>query len=190
MTRAKRSCMVLRAGMVMPVLALALILPAAAQEKKKPDRVCPTGRVQLVKFKTVKGSTLPAAIEKPLSRTAGDAERGLEIAVDTSRGDCLACHHIAKVLLKAEQDDAASVEKYGRHGEVGAPLNGVAGRFSEAELRLIVAEPQKAFPDADIAMPAYHAIKDQKDVHPHCKGRPMLSAQEVEDVVAFLQTLK
>lgn len=175
------------------VLGAALVLSAltAAQAQgKKGEGPCTGRRVPVAKFKTKKGATLPAAIPRPLTRKAGDADSGLETMVDPRKGRCIACHQVARILAMADEGDADAVAKYGDHGEVGTPLNGVGGRFSEGELRLIVVDPRQAFPDTHRSMPAYHRIKDLNDVHPDCKRRPILSAQEVEDVVAFLKTLK
>ncbi len=170
--------------------AAGALLPLHADAQQKKARLCPPGRVGVVIFKTQKTTGLRPAIEKPLSKKAGDAERGLEAIADTGRGGCLSCHQIAKILPKADESDPEQAKKYGQHGEIGSPLNSVGGRFTAGELRLIVADPQQAFPDADIAMPAYHRVADTVGVHPSCKGRPILSAQEVEDVIAFLKTLK
>jgi sulfur-oxidizing protein SoxX len=169
---------------------LALSASAAAQAQGKGESLCPGRRIPVAKFKTEKGATLPAAIPRPLTGKTGDADRGMEIMVDPRKGRCIACHRVARILALANDGDANAVAKYGNHGEVGTPLNGIGGRFTEAELRLIVVDPRQAFPDTRRSMPSYHRIKDLNDVHPDCKRRPILSAQEVEDVVAFLKTLK
>ncbi len=184
------------------VVASALLLGLASEtfaeheNKKKVRKVraasaCSAGSSSSVaRFKIEKGEALPASIPKALTKKPGNAERGLEAAVNPGKGNCLACHHIAKVLAKADESDPESVKLYGNHGEVGPPLNGVGARFSKAELRMIVVDPKKAFPDADTVMPAYHARTASKDVKRACRGRVMLSAQSVEDIVTFLEELK
>jgi len=168
----------------------------AEHEKKKVRKVrssaaCSAGAsATLARYKVEKGEALPAAIPKPLTKKTGDATRGLEVAINPGKGNCLACHHIAKVLAKAEEVEPKSVKLYGSHGEVGPPLNGVGARYSKSELRMIVVDPRKAFPDADTVMPAYHARAVNKDVTRACRGRVMLSAQSVEDIVTFLEELK
>jgi sulfur-oxidizing protein SoxX len=169
----------------------------ADHEKKKKVRkvrssaACSAGAsASLARYKIEKGEALPAAIPKPLTKKSGNAERGLETAVNPGKGNCLVCHHIAKVLAKADKSDEKRVKLYGNHGEVGPPLNGVGARYSKAELRMIVVDPRKAFPDADTVMPAYHARATNKDVTRACRGRAMLSAQSVEDIVTFLEELK
>lgn len=180
----------------MPVFAVALAIatgifvPSYAAAQEKLERFCPEDQLAVVKFKTEKSERPPAEIREPLSTVAGDAERGLEIAADSSRGDCLACHPVAEILQKTTGSDPELKKKYGAHGNIGTSLDGIGSRFTEAQLRLIVADPKQAFPDIDIAMPAYHRVDELTGVHPHCKERPILTAQEVEDVVVFLKTLQ
>ncbi len=180
-------------GMLWASAAAFMVVSGAAdaqQQTPERARLCETGRVQLAKPEIGEGATLPVAINKRLSKKRGNAVRGLDIAADPAVGDCLACHRISKVLGKVDEAKADSARKHGKHGTLGPSLDGVGGRFSEGELRLIVVDPARAFPEADTTMPAYHSVKDLNDVHPDCKGRPILSAQQVEDVVAFLRTLK
>jgi len=181
------------------VLACALIAGgfanALAQQKKRARKTrnlsCSAGATTLLaRYKVGKGEALPAAIAKPLTRKPGDAQRGFEAAADPGKGNCLACHHIAKLLAKADESDSESVKTYGDHGEIGPPLNGVGGRYSQGELRIIIVDPKRAFPDADTIMPAYHSRKGLKNVAAGCRNRVMLSAQTVEDIVAFLEELK
>jgi len=182
-------------GAMACALVAGSVADAFAQQRKRIKKVrgprCSTGATTaLARYKTEPGEALRAAIPKALTRKLGDAEKGLEAAADPGRGNCLTCHHIAKVLAKADKDDPKSVKTYGNHGEVGPPLNGVGGRYSQGELRMIIVDPKKAFPDADTIMPAYHAREGLKDVVPRCRNRVMLSAQTVEDIVAFLEELK
>ena len=74
------------------------------------------------------------------------------------------------------------------HGEVAPLLDGVAGRWSEAELRGIVANAKMTFEDT--MMPAFYI--DSGYVRPldDFAGKSILTAQQVEDVVAYLMTLK
>jgi sulfur-oxidizing protein SoxX len=174
---------------------LSALADAPAQELKKIRKakrvLCSAGSsTVLARYKTDKAEALPFAIPKPLTRKPGDPERGLEAVVNPGKGNCLACHHIAKVLAKVEEDDTESMKKYGNHGEIGPPLNGVGARYTQAELRMIIVDPKKAFPDADTIMPAYHARPANKDISRACRGRVALSAQAVEDIVAFLEELK
>jgi sulfur-oxidizing protein SoxX len=73
-------------------------------------------------------------------------------------------------------------------GEVGPPLAGVGARLSPGQIRLRVVDPTRVNPAA--AMPAYHRAEGLVNVDPRWHGRPVLSAREIEDVVAYLATLK
>jgi sulfur-oxidizing protein SoxX len=92
-------------------------------------------------------------------------------------GNCLSCHEIG--ALRAEEF----------HGDVGPSLDGVAGRWDVATLRMIVVNAKKAFGEETI-MPAFYRIDGLNRVRPEFVGKPILTAQQVEDVVAFLATLK
>lgn len=118
----------------------------------------------------VGGNAIPA----PLADAPGDAARGQAIAVDRARGNCLACH--ALPVPEPLQ------------GNVGPDLGGVASRLSEGELRLRVVDPKIV--NAETAMPAYYRVDGLFRVRQDMAGRPILAAQEIEDVVAYLRTLK
>lgn len=114
-------------------------------------------------------------IPKALTAEAGSADRGREIAVNRKLGNCLACHVVTKL----------SDQPY--HGEIGPPLDGAATRWSEAQLRLIVVNSKKVFEGT--IMPGFHTTAGLNRVADKFAGKTILSAQDVEDVVAFLMTL-
>ena len=116
------------------------------------------------------------AVAKSLTGVAGDPVKGKDWFTGRKLGNCLACH---------ENSDAKN-ESF--HGEVGPILDGVADRWSEAELRGIVANAKMTF-DGTI-MPAFY--KDSGYTRPLEKfdGKTILNAQQVEDIVAYLLTLK
>ncbi|MDU6240214.1 MAG: sulfur oxidation c-type cytochrome SoxX, partial [Bradyrhizobium sp.] len=91
-------------------------------------------------------------------------------------GNCLACHQVS--ALKSEEF----------HGEFGPSLDGVATRYNTAQLRLIVADPKRIF--TDTVMPAFYKNDGLNRVRPEFVGKSVLTAAQVEDVVAFLETLK
>ncbi|TYO91593.1 sulfur oxidation c-type cytochrome SoxX [Oceanicella actignis] len=117
-----------------------------------------------------------SAVPQRLTDAPGDPARGRAVFIDRKLGNCLACH--------ANSDMAD--EPF--HGEIGPPLDGVADRWSEAELRGILVNSKKAFEGT--IMPAFY--KDSGFNRPLRKfaGKPILTAQQVEDVVAYLLTLK
>ena len=114
-------------------------------------------------------------IHEPLTAARGDPARGRRVAIDPARGNCLICHTVPD----------APQERF--QGDIGPPLAGVGARVPEARLRLRVVDGTRIAPDT--VMPAYHRVDGLQRVAPEWKGRPVLDAAEVEDVVAWLLTL-
>ena len=114
------------------------------------------------------------AIVKPLTAQAGDPVRGAEVMVDRELGNCLACHAVG---VDAEF-----------FGTTGPPLVGVGARLTAAQLRLRVVDSKRINPAT--MMPAYFRSKGLQRVLPEFAGTTILSAQQVEDVVAFLAAQK
>jgi len=116
------------------------------------------------------------SIDQSLCGLTGDAERGKAIATDSNQGNCVACH-----LMPVK-----GVEAY---GTIGSPLMGLGARYSEGFLRLRVVDTKQINPLS--IMPGFY--RDPKLLHRPAKayrGRTFLTAQQVEDVVAYLVTLK
>lgn len=116
------------------------------------------------------------AVAMSLTGVAGDPASGREVFANRKQGNCLACH------MNSEMSEQSF------HGEVGPPLDGVAGRWSEAELRGIVANSKKTFEGT--IMPAFYIDGGYKRPLEKFEGKSILTAQQVEDVVAYLMTLK
>lgn len=175
----------------------AAVLDAKPAPKANKER-CRDGETsEVVAYKTSKGPQLAKAINESLTGKPGDPDKGLQWMAHRRLGNCLACHETTKVLSRAEKTPnievtnlagQSSSQPLGNHGEVGPSLDGVASRYSEGELRMLVVDPKAAFPDT--IMPAFHKNTGFTRVHPDCQGLTILSAQQVEDVVAFLNTLK
>lgn len=115
------------------------------------------------------------AIEAPLDGMRGDRARGEVVVRNRETANCLICHSIP-----------AAAERF--MGEIGPPLAGVGGRLSPGQIRLRVVDPTLWNPQA--IMPAYHRTEGLLRVDPRYRGRPVLTAQEVEDVVAYLSALE
>jgi L-cysteine S-thiosulfotransferase len=118
-----------------------------------------------------------AAIRAPLTSKPGNPKEGAKVVSERTLGNCLSCHEI----------DALRGEEF--HGDVGPPLNGVAERWDTAALRMIVVNPKTMFGEETV-MPAFYRVDGLNRVRPEFVGKPILTAQQVEDVVAFLATLK
>lgn len=116
------------------------------------------------------------AIKASLTGKAGDAASGKKLAVNRKKGNCLACHAISD--LKDQPF----------HGDVGPSLDGVADRYSEGEIRLRIVNPKTA--NQDTIMPAFYKADGLHRNLKKFKGKTVLKAQEVEDIVAYLMTMK
>lgn len=117
----------------------------------------------------VVGDEIPAS----LTGMPGDPVRGREIAAGRE-GNCLACHHMP---IPEEQF----------HGDVGPDLAGVGDRLTPGAIRLRLVDPKRVN-DATI-MPAFHVVDGLERVAPYYRGRPALTAQQIEDLVAYLAGL-
>lgn len=116
------------------------------------------------------------AVAESLSGAPGDAASGAKVFANRKQGNCLACHQ------NGDMPDALF------QGEIGPSLDDVGNRWEEAELRGIVANAKKVFEGT--IMPGFY--RGEGYVRPLEKfaGKPILTAQQVEDVVAYLMTLK
>jgi sulfur-oxidizing protein SoxX len=114
-------------------------------------------------------------IPEPLATTTGDAARGRALVIARASANCVLCH--------AVPDDAVRFA-----GNVGPPLAGVATRFTTAQLRLRVVDILRVNPDS--VMPGYYKVAGLDRVADSYTGKPILTAVEVEDVVAWLGTLR
>ena len=125
---------------------------------------------QPVDYRVVNG-----AIPTPLTDQPGDPERGRRIVLGREGGDCTICH-------------AMPLPQRQFHGSVGPPLDGIGSRSTAAQLRLRLVDPKAINPET--VMPAYYKMEGLHRVHERYRGKPVLTAQQVEDVVAYLLTLK
>jgi L-cysteine S-thiosulfotransferase len=106
----------------------------------------------------------------------GDPVRGRAIAADSHAGNCLTCHRMP-------------IPEESFHGTLGPPLTQVGARYSEGQLRMRVVDEQSVNPST--IMPGFY--RDPRllnRVAEDYRGKTFLSAQQVEDVVAYLATLK
>lgn len=114
-------------------------------------------------------------IPAPLSATPGDPARGRAIVADRTRGLCLLCH-------------AGPFPEERFQGNLAPDLAGAGSRWSAAQLRLRLVDGKRLNPDS--IMPSYYRTDGLHRVGPAFRNRTILSAQEIEDVIDFLLTLR
>ena len=117
------------------------------------------------------GDTIPA----PLTAQPGDAQRGRAIVASRQQGLCLLCH-------------AAPIAEERFQGNLAPPLAGAGSRWSAAQLRARIVDARRLNPAT--TMPPFHATEGLQRVGTAWQGKPVLDAQQVEDVVAWLLTLR
>ncbi len=115
------------------------------------------------------------ALPQSLTGAKGDATRGRAIVASRQVGLCLLCH-----------SGPFPEERF--QGNLAPDLTGAGTRWSEGQLRLRIVDSSRLNPAT--IMPAYHVTNGLARVAPAWRGKPVLSAQQIEDVVAFLMTLK
>ena len=115
-------------------------------------------------------------VELALTGVAGDAASGRKLFMNRKKGNCLACHVNSEM---AEQTF---------HGEVGPELDGVANRWGTAELRGILVNSKNMFEGT--IMPAFYKDSGYNRILKKFDGKTILSAQEVEDLLAYVMTLR
>ncbi len=125
-----------------------------------------------VAYEIVDDEAIPAS----LTGASGDPDKGRETFINRKLGNCLGCHAVTE--LEAEPF----------HGEVGPPLDGVADIYGEGELRLRVVNPKIVNPDT--IMPGFYMTDGLHRVAEKFQGKTILTAEQVEDIVAYLMTLK
>lgn len=114
-------------------------------------------------------------IPQPLAGLRGDVQRGRAIVASRQAGLCLLCH-------------AAPIPEERFQGDLAPSLAGAGARYSEAQLRLRVVDPRRVNPAS--FMPAFHSPGNPSRVGQAWAGKPILDAQQVEDVVAWLASLR
>ena len=114
-------------------------------------------------------------VQMALTDVAGDAANGKKVFLNRKLGNCLACH------VNSDTSDHTF------HGEVGPPLDGVADRWNAAELRGILVNSKMTFEGT--IMPSFYRLENGVRPLKNFEGKTILSAQQVEDVLAYLSTL-
>jgi L-cysteine S-thiosulfotransferase len=133
---------------------------------------CAVGRTEeALRPYRIDGDAIPAS----LTGATGDPARGKAIVLNRQIGLCLLCH-----------SGPFPEERF--QGNMAPDLKGAGSRWSEGALRLRLVDARKLNPDT--IMPPYYVVDGMKRVAPAFRGKPILTAEQIEDVVAFLATLK
>lgn len=139
------------------------VIGSAGEQGTLPDDYC-------------RWETADYAIAQPLCGLAGDSTRGMAIVSSSHLGNCLACHQLP-------------VEGIEAYGTIGPPLAGIAARLDAAQIRLRVVDTRHVNPMS--IMPGFY--RDPRLIHRPAReyiGKTFLTAQQVEDVIAYLVTLR
>ncbi|MCL4745293.1 MAG: sulfur oxidation c-type cytochrome SoxX [Burkholderiaceae bacterium] len=115
------------------------------------------------------------SIPQPLSELSPDPVRGRAIVADRQSGMCLLCH-------------SGPFPEERSQGDLAPSLDGAGARWSAGQLRLRIVDSRRIV--ADSLMPSYYRNDGLARVAPSWAGKPVLDAAQVEDVVAFLATLR
>ncbi len=115
------------------------------------------------------------AIPEPLAARPGDAARGRAIVANRSVGLCLLCH-------------SGPIPEERFQGTLAPSLAGAGARWSVSQLRLRIVDGARLNPDT--IMPPYYRTTGLHRVARAFEGKTILTAEQIEDVVAYLATLK
>ena len=114
------------------------------------------------------------AIPLSLTSVSGNPESGRKIVI-SREGNCLACHKIPNIVDKFQ-------------GNIGPSLAGVGNRYTMGELRLRLVDPYVI--NSKSLMPAFYKNQNLIRVDKKYTGKSILTAQQIEDVISWLATLK
>ena len=117
------------------------------------------------------GDAIPAS----LTGAPGDPVRGKAVVTSRQTGLCLLCH-------------SAPLPEEKFQGTIGPDLKGAGSRYTAGQLRLRIVDSSRINPDT--IMPAYYRLDGLERVAPAFRGKTVLTAQQIEDVIAFIMTLR
>ena len=116
-------------------------------------------------------------VKASLTGAPGDAAEGKKWFANRKLGNCLACH-INKDLASQPF-----------HGEIGPPMDGAGSRYSAEQLRGILVDSKAVFGNETI-MPGFYRVDPGARTAKKFKGKTILSGQQIEDIIAYVMTLK
>ncbi|MAP93668.1 MAG: sulfur oxidation c-type cytochrome SoxX [Ponticaulis sp.] len=115
------------------------------------------------------------ALPEPLIDIEGEAKEGEQIFDSRDAGHCVLCHQINGLDVEFQ-------------GDVGPELTGVGARLTPGQIRLRIVDYQRVQPG--VTMPSYYRIHDLNQVGEEFEGQPVLTAEQIEHLVAFLSDQK
>ena len=115
------------------------------------------------------------AIPESLTGAAGDPARGRAVVANRQVGLCLLCH-----------SGPFPEERF--QGDLAPSLAGAGSRSTEGQLRLRIVDASRLNPAT--IMPSYYRVEGLARVAANFRGKPVLTAEQIEDVVAYLATLR
>jgi sulfur-oxidizing protein SoxX len=145
------------------VLAALAALAAGTQHR--------AGAEEILRPYMIVGDAIPVS----LTGSSGDPGRGRAIVVNRQVGLCLLCH-----------SGPFPEQKF--QGTLAPDLKGAGARSTEGQLRLRMVDASKLKPDT--IMPPYYRVDGLERVAPSFQGKPILTAEQIEDVIAYLVTLR
>ncbi len=128
-----------------------------------------------VHAQSIPAQALNGALLAPLTQDAGDATRGRSVVANRSLSLCLLCH-------------SGPFPEVQFQGDLAPSLAGAGARWTAAQLRLRLVDSRQLNPQT--IMPAYHATNGLTRVATAWRDQPILNAQQIEDVIAYLNTLR
>ncbi|WP_342713505.1 sulfur oxidation c-type cytochrome SoxX [Bradyrhizobium sp. B124] len=131
---------------------------------------CASARAEELRPYTVVGDVIP----QPLTGSKGDATRGRALIVERS-STCILCH-------------SGPFPEQAFQGDLAPNLTGSGSRWSEGQLRLRLVDASHL--NATTIMPSYYRVGGLTRVGASWRGKPILSAEQIEDIVAYLVTLR
>lgn len=132
---------------------------------------CDREAAPLVSPAQISGDAIPA----PLSTVPGNALVGEAVFSSREHGHCVLCHVVDGLDVPFQ-------------GNVGPALTGIGGRLTDGQIRLRIADPARLNPET--VMPSYYRLQGLHQVGAAYRGKPVLSAEQIEHLVAYLSTLK
>ena len=149
---------------------MAGVLAATAIAMSSATLVLSEGPQRAIADYAVTGDAIPL----PLTDKAGDATRGRRIVLDREAGNCLICHTVPEPAEPFQ-------------GDLGPDLRDIGMRLTAGQIRLRLVDQSRLNPET--LMPPYHRVERLNRVAAKFKGLPVLTSQDIEDVVAYLGTL-